>query len=254
MPTDDPQQSTNDAVSPERCEPVPDLLTPEFEFLDSSVARAPQFLRDDPWRVLRIQSDVIQGIETMARALEDQPRAVAVFGSARSGDDNPECELARETCRNLGRLGFAIITGGSGGVMKAANRGAFEAGARSIGLNIQLPVEQELNAFVNASYMCHYFFVRKMMFAKYARGFLILPGGYGTLDELFEALTLIQTQRLADFPVVLAGSEYWNPLLDWLRDSTQARGFIESSDLDRLTVLDDAQQIASHFDGLVANA
>lgn len=228
--------------------PCPGPPTPDFELLDSTAPRSPQFLHDDPWRVLRIQSDVIHGIETMARALEDHQRPLAVFGSARSSSDKPEYTLARETCRQLGKRGFAIITGGGGGVMEAANRGARDAHALSLGLNIQLPAEQQLNAYVDASYMCHYFFVRKMMFVKYARGFLIFPGGFGTLDELFESLTLIQTARVAEFPVVLAVREYWEPLLAWLRKSTQANGFIDIADLESLAVIDEPEEIACYFD------
>lgn len=227
-----------------------DSATPDREFLNPP-ASATGFLHEDPWRVLRIQSDVIQSIETMARALEGQARTLAIFGSARAGTESDEYALARETCRLLGTAGFAVITGGGSGIMEAANRGAAEAGARSVGLNILIPEEQQLNEYLDAAYTCHYFFVRKMMFAKYARGFLIFPGGFGTLDELFEALTLIQTERLAEFPLVLAGSEYWSPVVSWLQHATRASGFINEPDLAKLVVLDDPEEIAAYFDASI---
>jgi uncharacterized protein (TIGR00730 family) len=218
--------------------------TPDFEFLDSSAPKPPGFVFEEPWRVLRIQSDAVQSIETMARALEGWHRVVAVFGSARLPESDSYYQLARETCRLLGEKSFAIISGGGPGIMEAANRGAREGGTLSIGLNIQLPHEQSINPYLDVSYTCHYFFVRKMMFTKYARGFVIFPGGFGTLDELFESLTLIQTDKLAEFPVVLAGSDYWTPLLDWLRDRMLGRGCIDDKDMDRFSVIDDPAEIA----------
>lgn len=221
---------------------------PDFELLDSTAARPPAFLREDPWRVLRLQSDAIQGIEMMARALEGCGRTIAAFGSARAAEDGREYQIARETCRYLGERGFGVITGGGPGVMEAANRGAREVGARSVGLHIKIPGEQRLNRYLDAAYTCHYFFVRKMMFAKYARGFVIFPGGFGTLDELFESLTLIQTGKLASFPVVLVGTDYWTPVKDWLESSVCARGFIDAEDVMRFTVLDDPEETARYFD------
>ncbi|MDA1016434.1 MAG: TIGR00730 family Rossman fold protein [Planctomycetota bacterium] len=226
----------------------PCATNPDFEFLDSAVRRPVSFLQDDPWRVLRIQSDTIQGIDTMARALNGQRRAITVFGSARMPESDSSYAFARETCRRLGEFGFAIITGGGGGIMEAANRGARDAGTLSIGLNIELPHEQQLNPYCDVSYECRYFFVRKMLFAKYAHGFVIFPGGFGTIDELFEALTLIQTERLGDFPVILAGREYWSPLIDWLRESMLAKGCISENDLDRIELLDDPTDIAETLD------
>lgn len=226
------------------------VVNPDFEFLDSSAHRATEFLFDDPWRVLRIQSDTIQGIEVMARALGGR-RAITVFGSARLSQNSEACVFARETCSLLGERGFAVITGGGGGVMEAANHGAKDAGSLSIGLNIDLPHEQQLNDWCDASYECHYFFVRKMLFAKYACGFLIFPGGFGTLDELFESLTLIQTEKLAEFPVILAGSDYWAPLLEWLENGVLASGCIDSADLRRFIVLDSAEDIANEFDSRI---
>lgn len=223
-------------------------LHPDFEFLDSATRRPVSFLHDDPWRVLRIQSDTIQGIEVMTRALNGRRRAVSVFGTARATETDDAYALARDTCRQIGKRGIAIITGGGPGVMEAANRGAREAGTLSIGLNIELPQEQHLNEYCDVSYECRYFFVRKMLFAKYAHGFVIFPGGFGTIDELFEALTLIQTNKLAEFPVILAGSAYWSPLIDWLRDSMLTSGWISPIDLDRFRLMDDPEEIAETLD------
>lgn len=222
--------------------------TPDFELLDATAAKPPAFVREDPWRVLRIQSDAIHSIEMMARSLEGCSRTVAAFGSARSTERDDEYQIARETCRRLGARGFGVITGGGPGVMEAANRGAQEAGARSLGLNIKLAYEQQANRYVDAVHTCHYFFVRKMMFAKYSRGFIIFPGGFGTLDELFESLTLIQTKKLANFPVVLVGSDYWRPITDWLKSSVVSRGFIDHDDVKRFTIIDNPEQIAEYLD------
>lgn len=227
--------------------------TPDFELLDSSARQPIAFLQQDPWRVLRMQSDTIQGIEVMARALRGQRRAVAVFGSARVDETTTVYDLARRTARLLGSQGFAIVTGGGPGVMEAANRGAKEAEALSIGLNIELPHEQRLNHYCDVYYECKYFFVRKMLFAKYARGFVIFPGGFGTMDELFEALTLIQTHKLAAFPVVLVGTAYWQPLIDWLRETMYIEGCIAEEDLNRFVLVDEpaavAEALKQHIDG-----
>lgn len=214
----------------------------DVEFLNCPLSVSADFIQQDPWRVLRIQSDVIQGVEVMTRALQGVCHSIAVFGSARVPSSSADYQLAVETCRRLGESGFAIITGGGPGIMEAANRGAREAKARSIGLNISLPAEQALNAYVDFHYTCNYFFVRKMMFVKYAQAFIIFPGGFGTLDELFESLTLIQTGKVSQFPVVLVGSDYWNPLVDWLRSETFHRGFIDAADMKRFTVVDTAEE------------
>ncbi len=221
---------------------------PDLEFLDSSVRRPVSFLHEDPWRVLRIHSDMIQGIEMMTRALQGRRRSIAVFGSARLPETDPSYQLAHEICQLLGERGFAIVTGGGPGIMEAANRGARDAGSPSIGLNIELPYEQKLNAYCDASYTCHYFFVRKMMFAKYSRAFVIFPGGFGTFDELFESLTLMQTGKLSQFHVVLVGSQYWRPLVDWLKTAVRDRGCIDDADLQRFQLLDDAREIADLLD------
>lgn len=227
--------------------------TPDFEFLDSSVRPGTRFLHEDPWRVFRMQSDTIQGIDVMARALDGVPRSVAVFGSARLPENDPVYALTRETCRRLGECEFATITGGGPGVMEAANRGARDAGALSIGLNIDLPHEQHINPFCDVSYTCRYFFVRKMLFAKYARAFVIFAGGYGTMDELFEALTLIQTERLAGFPVILVGSDYWRPLVTWLRSTMYSKGCISEEDLDRFILVDSPEEVVSALEACISS-
>lgn len=215
----------------------------DTEFLNSPLSVPADFIHEDPWRVLRIQSDAIQGVEMMTRALQGCKRSVAVFGSARTDSMSETYKLAVDTTRQLGESGFAIITGGGPGIMEAANRGAREAKAHSIALNISLSSEQQVNPYVDFHYTCHYFFVRKMMFVKYAQAFIIFPGGFGTLDELFESLTLIQTGKLNEFPVVLVGSDYWNPLIRWLQSETFHRGFIDADDMKRLVVVDTAEEI-----------
>ncbi|NNE00467.1 MAG: TIGR00730 family Rossman fold protein [Pirellulaceae bacterium] len=187
----------------------------------------------------------------MTRALQGRHRSVAVFGSARLQESDSSYQFAHQTCQSLGERGFAIITGGGPGIMEAANRGARDAGSPSIGLNIELPHEQTLNPYCDASYTCRYFFVRKMMFAKYSRGFVIFPGGFGTFDEFFESLTLIQTKKLAKFPVVLAGSDFWNPLLDWLRKTVQEKGCIDDDDIEQFKIMDDPEEIALWLDRTV---
>jgi len=221
--------------------------TPEFEFLDRS-AQETAFLYQDPWRVLRIQSDLVQGMETMARALEGRQKVVTIFGSTRKHEADEIYQDARRVCRLLAERGFDVVTGGGPGIMEAANRGTKEGDGLSIGLNIHLPREQKPNPYLDAVYECKYFFVRKMMFAKYSHGFVIFPGGFGTLDELFESLTLIQTGRLADFPVILFGSEYWSPLLNWLQDFTLQRGYIDSVDVGRLGLTDDPETVVRWLD------
>ncbi len=194
-----------------------------------------EWLSKDPWRVLRIQSEFVEGFGALARL----GRAVCVFGSARSKPDSPEYSTAEAIGRLLAEGGFAAITGGGPGTMEAVNKGAAKAGGVSVGLGIELPHEQGLNGYVNLGVNFRYFFVRKTMFLKYAQGFIVLPGGFGTLDELFESLTLVQTDTVRDFPIVLVGSEYWGPLLDWLRDTVARDGKISPVDVDLMTVTDD---------------
>ena len=198
----------------------------------------PAFLETDTWRAIRILSEFVEGFE----ALAEVGRAVAVFGSARTRRDSPEYEQAREVGAALAKAGFAVITGGGPGSMEAANKGAHEAGGLSIGCNIELPHEQGLNPYVDISVEFHYFFARKTMFVKYADAFVIMPGGFGTLDELFEALTLIQTGKIKNFPVVLVGHAYWDGLLAWMRDVQLPAGAINEADIDLLTVTDDPDE------------
>jgi uncharacterized protein (TIGR00730 family) len=201
------------------------------------------WVHTDPWRVLRIQSEFIEGFGLLA----DLPKAVSVFGSARTPPDHPEYALGREIGAALAKAGYAVITGGGPGAMEAANRGAFEAGGISVGLGIELPFEQRLNEWINIGLNFRYFFARKTMFVKYAQAFVILPGGFGTLDEMFEALTLVQTQKVTRFPVVLVGSAYWQGLLDWLRSTALAEGKLNAVDLDLLCVTDDVDECITHL-------
>ena len=200
---------------------------------------APAFLDTDPWRALRILSEFVDGFDAMAAV----GRAVTVFGSARIERDSPTYELARTIGRKLAEAGYAVITGGGPGTMEAANRGCHEGGGLSVGCNIELPHEQSLNAYVDLGVEFRYFFARKVMFVKYADGFVILPGGFGTMDELFESLTLIQTGKVRHFPVVLVGSAYWAGLLDWARDTLIPAGTVSEADLGLLQVTDDPDEV-----------
>jgi uncharacterized protein (TIGR00730 family) len=196
------------------------------------------FTRSDTWRVFRIMGEFVEGFDTLA---EVEP-AVSIFGSARVRPDDPQYRFAEETGRLLAQAGFAVITGGGPGIMEAANKGAKEAGGRSIGCNIELPFEQGMNPYVEVAVNFRYFFVRKTMFVKYAEAFIIFPGGFGTLDELFEALTLIQTGKVRNFPVILFGSEYWAGLLGWIKERMLAEGKIAPGDLDLLVVTDSPEE------------
>ena len=193
------------------------------------------WVHTDPWRVLRIQSEFVEGFGLLA----ELPRAVSVFGSARTPRDHPHYASVVAIGAALARAGYAVITGGGPGAMEAANRGASEAGGLSVGLGIELPFEQELNEWVDVGISFRYFFVRKTMFVKYAQAFVILPGGFGTLDELFEALTLVQTRKVTRFPVILFGSDYWAGLVHWIRTTMVPMGTISEADLELFTVTDD---------------
>jgi hypothetical protein len=197
------------------------------------------FTHTDPWRVMRIMGEFVEGFD----ALAELGPAVTIFGSARVKPDEPQYQQAVEVARLLGGAGFAIITGGGPGIMEAGNRGAQQAGVQSIGLNIELPFEQGSNPFVEIAVDFRYFFVRKTMFVKYAQAFVIFPGGFGTMDELFEALTLIQTDKIKNFPIILFGSYYWQGLLDWLRSTMLAEGKICSADLDLVMVTDSPAEV-----------
>jgi uncharacterized protein (TIGR00730 family) len=191
----------------------------------------------DPWRVLRIMGEFVEGFDTLAQVKD----GVTIFGSARTHPDDPMYAACVESARQLAAAGFTVITGGGPGIMEAGNKGAQRAEGLSIGLNIELPFEQGTNAYLDKSIHFRYFFVRKTMFVKYSIGFVVFPGGYGTLDELFEALTLIQTGKIKHFPVVLYGSAYWKGLLDWLRSTMAAEKKIEPTDLDLLTITDNPE-------------
>lgn len=197
------------------------------------------------WRTLKIQSEFVEGFDTLEAA--ELGDAIGVYGSARTEVDSEEYKLGVELGRRLGEAGFSIITGGGPGAMEAANRGATEAGVKSVGLGIELPFEQGINDYVDVQLDFHYFFVRKVMFLKYSRGFCALPGGYGTMDELFESLTLVQTEKVGRFPIALIGTDYWGGLVDWLRSSMVEQGKINDSDVDLMLVTDDLDEAVAHM-------
>jgi uncharacterized protein (TIGR00730 family) len=201
----------------------------------------PGFVHTDPWRVLRIMGEFVDGFDVLARV----GLAVTVFGSARVKPDSPYYAAAREVGAGIARRGFAVITGGGPGIMEAANRGANEAGGLSIGCNIELPHEQSPNPYANLSIDFRYFFVRKTMFVKYSEAFVVFPGGFGTMDELFEALTLIQTAKVKRFPVVLYGSQYWGGLLDWIRETLAIEGMVSDDDLALVQVVDTTDEVCA---------
>ena len=198
-----------------------------------------EFTHTDTWRVFRIMGEFVEGFDELATLT----RGVSIFGSARTKPDDPQYQQAQETAAELARVGFAVITGGGPGIMEAANKGAFEAGGLSIGCNIELPFEQSSNPYLTHGLKFKYFFVRKMMFVKYSLGFIIFPGGFGTFDELFEALTLIQTKKIRNFPVVLVGSAYWKGLIDWVRDYAWKEGKVTDADLRLLHVTDSPAEV-----------
>ena len=218
----------------------PDSTTDQ-RLLDS---RGPtDWVHTDPWRVLRIQSEFVEGFG----ALAELGPAVSIFGSARTKPDDPMYDTARQIAAKLCDEGYAVITGGGPGAMEAANRGASECGGVSVGLGIELPHEQGMNEWVDLGINFRYFFVRKTMFVKYAQGYIVLPGGFGTMDELFEALTLVQTGKITSFPIVLFGTEYWGGLIDWLRTTMLPDGKIGQSDIDMLHLTDDIDEAVAWF-------
>jgi uncharacterized protein (TIGR00730 family) len=208
--------------------------TPDEELLEAETTAIRSELTDAQ-RVLRIQDELRAGFKTLSHI----GKAVSIFGSARTPRDHPRYQAAREMARTLGHAGYAIITGGGPGIMEAANRGARDAGVPSVGLGIDLPNEQGVNEYVDVELDFHYFFARKVMFVRYASGFVVYPGGFGTLDELFEAATLRQTQKIRYFPIVLMESEFWSGLTDWLRGTVLADGYISPPDVEALHVCDD---------------
>lgn len=216
---------------------MPTKTTQDEQLLESP--RPDEFTHTDPWRVFRIMGEFVEGFDELASL----NRGISIFGSARSKPEDEDYKAAEETAALLAAEGFAVITGGGPGIMEAANKGAFEAGGLSIGCNIELPFEQRPNAYQTRSLTFKYFFVRKMMFVKYSLGFIIFPGGFGTFDELFEALTLIQTKKIRNFPIVLFGSAYWTGLLNWLRDVVLAEGKISEDDFRMLHITDSPSEV-----------
>ena len=196
------------------------------------------WLHTDPWRVLRIQSEFVEGFGELA----ELGPAVSVFGSARTKVDDPAYAQAEAIGGALAGAGFAVVTGGGPGVMEAANKGACEAGGVSVGLGIELPFESGLNDYVDIGLNFRYFFIRKTMFVKYSQGFVVLPGGFGTFDELFEALTLVQTQKVTSFPIVLVGTSYWSGLLDWIQQTVLAAGNVSARDVEMFRLTDDVEE------------
>jgi len=200
-----------------------------------------EFVTEDPWRVFRIMSEFVEGFEVLSKV----GKAVSIFGSARTKPGTKYYKLAEEVAYHIAKAGYSVITGSGPGLMEAANRGAKRAKGQSIGLNIQIPYAQKPNQYVDMLLDFRYFFVRKVMFVKYAKAFVIMPGGYGTLDELLEAVTLIQTKRISKFPVILVGSEYWKGLLGWLKQAVLKHGNISKKDLDIFTVVDKPKEVAN---------
>lgn len=196
------------------------------------------FTHTDPWRVLRIMGEVIEGFDTLAHL----GPAVSIFGSARTKESDPDYQQCVALARALAEQGFAIITGGGPGIMEAANKGAVEGGGQSVGCNIELPFEQHINAYVQIPINFRYFFIRKTMFVKYAEAFIIFPGGFGTMDELFEALTLVETGKIRNFPIVLFGSKYWTGLIEWIRATMLPEGKISPADLKLLIITDSVEE------------
>ena len=202
---------------------------------------------DESWRIFRIMAEFVEAIDTLSKL----KNAVTIFGSARVKPDNPYYQKAERLGYRLAEQGFSVITGGGPGIMEAANKGAAEAGGKSVGMNIRLPFEQKPNAYANISIDYKYFFIRKVMFVKYAVAYVIMPGGFGTMDELFEALTLIQTRRIKSFPVILMGSEYWKGLLDWLKKTMLRDDKILPKDLDFIEIIDDPDEAVRHIQKFV---
>ncbi|MDH5752810.1 MAG: TIGR00730 family Rossman fold protein [Deltaproteobacteria bacterium] len=197
-----------------------------------------QLEKEESWRLFRIIGEFVEGFDLLPKYLP----AVTVYGSARTQKDTPDYELARKLGKQLAESGFSVITGGGPGSMEAANRGAYEAGGKSIGLNVNLPLEQKPNPYLSLHLNFRYFFVRKVMLVKYATAFMLLPGGFGTLDELFETLTLVQTHKIAPFPVVMVGRDYWKGLVDWIENHMLADGLISSEDMELFHLTDDIEE------------
>lgn len=221
--------------------PTDDKILLNWSREDRELAAA--FTHTDPWRIMRMQGEFVEGFD----ALAELGPAISIFGSARVGRDSPYFVAARETGRRLAEVGFTVMTGGGPGIMEAANKGAQSVNGRSCGLSIDLPMESASNQFIDRKYNLsfRYFFVRKVMFIRYAQGYVFLPGGVGTLDELFEALTLIQTQKIHPFPIYLMGKSYWEGLIEWIKNTMLAHGCISPEDLDLFHVTDDPEEVAN---------
>ncbi|MGA9993826.1 MAG: TIGR00730 family Rossman fold protein [Pyrinomonadaceae bacterium] len=217
--------------------PPPPRPTHDEKLLETP--KQEDFLHTDTWRVFRIMGEFVEGFDNLALI----KNGVTIFGSARTHEDDHQYKAAEETARLLALSGFSVITGGGPGIMEAANRGAFEAGGQSIGCNIELPFEQKANPYLTRSITFKYFFVRKTMFVKYSTAFVIFPGGFGTLDELFEALTLIQTRKIRNFPVVMFGSKFWGGMIEWIKNSVLEEGKITEYDLHRLHLTDSPEEV-----------
>lgn len=200
-------------------------------------------IRDDTWRIFRIMAEFVEGFQEMA----DVGRSITIFGSARTRPSDPYYIMARTLGKRLGEEGYTVITGGGPGIMEAGNRGAKEANAISVGVNIQLPFEQSSNPYITKLINFRYFFVRKVMFLKYAKGFVIFPGGFGTMDELFETLTLIQTRKIEPMPIVLMGKKYYGGMLDWIKDTMLGEKMISPDDLDIFLLTDDVEECIAHL-------
>ncbi|HAH20252.1 MAG TPA: TIGR00730 family Rossman fold protein [Candidatus Omnitrophica bacterium] len=203
------------------------------------------FTHEDPWRIFRIMSEFVEGFEVLSEVGD----AISIFGSSRTKPGDKYYKLTEDIAYHLAKAGFAIITGSGPGMMEAANKGARRAGGHSVGLNIEIPSEQKPNRYVDTLVNFHYFFIRKVMFVKYAKAFVITPGGFGTLDELFEAINLIQTERIGKFPVVLAGSEYWKGMLAWIKSTVLKRGNISPSEMEIFKVIDEPKEIVKYING-----
>jgi uncharacterized protein (TIGR00730 family) len=202
-----------------------------------NVQSTPPFTKEDPWRIFRIMAEFVDSFETLSQL----GTAVTIFGSARLAPDNPHYQMAVAIAKMLAKENLAVVTGGGPGIMEAANRGASEAKGKSVGLNIELPFEQKGNRYANIPIDFHYFFSRKVCFVKYSIAFIFMPGGFGTLDEFFEVLTLVQTRRIPRYPLILIGSEYWNGLLRWTKNTLEKNAFISPGDMELFTVTDDAK-------------
>lgn len=227
------------------------LVNPEFDINETKLHNSlkqkkwDEIITKDSWMVFKVMAEFVDGYEKLAKI----GPCVSIFGSARLKPETKYYQMAVEIAEKITKIGFGIITGGGPGIMEAGNKGAFNANGKSIGLNIDLPFEQHFNPYINKSYSMNfdYFFVRKVMFVKYSQGFVVMPGGFGTLDELTEALTLIQTKKIGRFPIVLVGSEFWGGLLDWFKATLLKEGMISEGDLDLYRVVDTADEAVAHI-------